>query len=263
FFSHQPDLNYDNPAVRRAMLDAVRFWLDRGLDGFRCDAAWYLVGREGPTWETLPEAPPILKEFRTVIDREYGGARVLLAEANQWPEDVRPYFGDGDEFHMAFNFPLMPRLYLGLRLEDSRPITDIFMQMPPIPPACQWGLFLRNHDELTLEMVTNEERAFMYYAYARERDMKLNLGIRRRLAPPRPAPELPVAHAAREPDHLLRRRDRHGRQRLARRPERRAHAHAVVARPQRGILERGSRRALPAGHRGSGLRLRGRQRCCR
>jgi len=183
FFSHQPDLNYDNPAVRRAMLDVMRFWLDRGLDGFRCDAVPYLVEREGTNCENLPETHAILKEFRAVIDREYGGARVLLAEANQWPEDVRPYFGDGDEFHMAFNFPLMPRLYLGLRLEDSRPITDIFTQMPPIPPGCQWGLFLRNHDELTLEMVTNEERAFMYYAYARESDMKLNLGIRRRLAP--------------------------------------------------------------------------------
>jgi maltose alpha-D-glucosyltransferase/alpha-amylase len=183
FFSHQPDLNYDNPAVRRAMLDVMRFWLDRGLDGFRCDAVPYLVEREGTNCENLPETHAILKEFRAVIDREYGGARLLLAEANQWPEDVRPYFGDGDEFHMAFNFPLMPRLYLGLRLEDSRPITDIFTQMPPIPPACQWALFLRNHDELTLEMVTNEERAFMYYAYAHERDMKLNLGIRRRLAP--------------------------------------------------------------------------------
>jgi maltose alpha-D-glucosyltransferase / alpha-amylase len=183
FFSHQPDLNYDNRAVRRAMLDVMRFWLDRGLDGFRCDAVPYLVEREGTNCENLPETHAILKEFRAVIDREYGGARLLLAEANQWPEDVRPYFGDGDEFHMAFNFPLMPRLYLSLRLEDSRPITDIFTQMPPIPPACQWGLFLRNHDELTLEMVTNEERAFMYYAYARERDMKLNLGIRRRLAP--------------------------------------------------------------------------------
>jgi maltose alpha-D-glucosyltransferase/alpha-amylase len=183
FFSHQPDLNYDNPAVRRAMLDVMRFWLDRGLDGFRCDAVPYLVEREGTNCENLPETHAILREFRAVIDREYGGARLLLAEANQWPEDVRPYFGDGDEFHMAFNFPLMPRLYLGLRLEDSRPITDIFTQMPPIPPACQWGLFLRNHDELTLEMVTDEERAFMYYAYAHERDMKLNLGIRRRLAP--------------------------------------------------------------------------------
>jgi maltose alpha-D-glucosyltransferase / alpha-amylase len=183
FFSHQPDLNYDNPAVRRAMLDVMRFWLDRGLDGFRCDAVPYLVEREGTTCENLPETHAILKEFRAVIDQEYGGDRILLAEANQWPEDVRPYFGNGDEFHMSFPFPLMPRLYLGLRLEDTRPITDIFTHTPPIPPACQWGLFLRNHDELTLEMVTNEERAFMYYAYAHEPDMKLNLGIRRRLAP--------------------------------------------------------------------------------
>src|SRR5882762_730447 len=183
FFSHQPDLNYDNPAVRREMLDVMRFWLDRGLDGFRCDAVPYLVEREGTSCENLPETHAILKDFRAVNDQEYGGDRVLLAEANQWPEDVRPYFGDGDEFHMAFHFPLMPRLYLGLRLEDTRPITDIFTHTPPIPPACQWGLFLRNHDELTLEMVTNEERAFMYYAYAYEPDMKLNLGIRRRLAP--------------------------------------------------------------------------------
>ena len=183
FFSHQPDLNYDNPAVRRSMLDVMRFWLDRGLDGFRCDAVPYLVEREGTSCENLPETHAILKEFRAVIDRQYGGDRVLLAEANQWPEDVRHYFGDGDEFHMAFHFPLMPRLYLGLRLEDTRPITDIFTHTPPIPPACQWGLFLRNHDELTLEMVTNEERAFMYFAYAHDRDMKLNLGIRRRLAP--------------------------------------------------------------------------------
>jgi maltose alpha-D-glucosyltransferase/alpha-amylase len=183
FFSHQPDLNYDNPAVRRSMLDVMRFWLDRGLDGFRCDAVPYLVEREGTSCENLPETHAILKEFRAVIDQEYGGDRILLAEANQWPEDVRPYFGNGDEFHMSFHFPLMPRLYLGLRLEDTRPITDIFTHTPPIPPACQWGLFLRNHDELTLEMVTNEERAFMYYAYAHDPDMKLNLGIRRRLAP--------------------------------------------------------------------------------
>ena len=183
FFHHQPDLNFDNPQVRRELLDVMRFWLDKGLDGFRCDAVPYLVEREGTSCENLPETHGILKEFRAVIDQEYGGDRVLLAEANQWPEDVRHYFGNGDEFHMAFHFPLMPRLYLGLRLEDTRPITDIFTHTPPIPPACQWGLFLRNHDELTLEMVTNEERAFMYYAYAYEPDMKLNLGIRRRLAP--------------------------------------------------------------------------------
>jgi maltose alpha-D-glucosyltransferase/alpha-amylase len=183
FFSHQPDLNYDTPAVREAMLDVMRFWLDRGLDGFRCDAVPYLIEREGTSCENLAETHEILKAFRRVIDREYGGDRVLLAEANQWPEDVRPYFGDGDEFHMAFHFPLMPRLYMAVRGEDRLPILDIFTHTPPIPPNCQWALFLRNHDELTLEMVTNEERDYMYYAYAGDPHMKLNLGIRRRLAP--------------------------------------------------------------------------------
>ncbi|HXG03626.1 MAG TPA: maltose alpha-D-glucosyltransferase [Candidatus Binatia bacterium] len=183
FFSHQPDLNYDNPAVRQAMLDVMRFWLDRGLDGFRCDAVPYLIEREGTSCENLPETHVILKEFRRVIDREYGGDRILLAEANQWPEDVRPYFGDGDEFHMAFHFPLMPRLYMAVRREERLPIVDIFTHTPPIPPSCQWCLFLRNHDELTLEMVTSEERDYMYYAYAQDPQAKLNLGIRRRLAP--------------------------------------------------------------------------------
>jgi maltose alpha-D-glucosyltransferase/alpha-amylase len=183
FFSHQPDLNYDNPAVKSAMLDVMRFWLDRGLDGFRCDAVPYLVEREGTSGENLPETHAILREFRRVIDSEYGGDRVLLAEANQWPEDVRPYFGDGDEFHMAFHFPLMPRRYMGIRREDRQPITDIFTHTPPIPPGCQWCLFLRNHDELKLEMVTSEERDYMYFAYASDPQMKLNLGIRRRLAP--------------------------------------------------------------------------------
>jgi maltose alpha-D-glucosyltransferase/alpha-amylase len=183
FFSHQPDLNYDHPDVREAMLGVMRFWLDRGLDGFRCDAVPYLIEREGTNCENLPETHDILKQFRGVIDREYGGDRVLLAEANQWPEDVRPYFGDGDEFHMSFHFPLMPRLYMAIRGEDRLPIVDIFTHTPPIPPNCQWALFLRNHDELTLEMVTNEERDYMYYAYASDPHMKLNLGIRRRLAP--------------------------------------------------------------------------------
>jgi len=143
----------------------------------------YLIEREGTNGENLPETHTVLKEFRAVVEREYGGSRVLLAEANQWPEDVRPYFGDGDEFHMAFHFPLMPRLYMGVRREDRLPITDIFTHTPAIPPACQWCLFLRNHDELTLEMVTNEERDYMYFAYATDPQMKLNLGIRRRLAP--------------------------------------------------------------------------------
>jgi len=183
FFSHQPDLNYDNATVRKAMLDVMRFWLDRGLDGFRCDAVPYLVEREGTICENLPETHDILKEFRRVIDSEYGGDRVLLAEANQWPEDVRPYFGDGDEFHMAFHFPLMPRLYMSIRREERLPLVDIYTHTPPIPPACQWCIFLRNHDELTLEMVTSEERDYMYYAYAQDPQAKLNLGIRRRLAP--------------------------------------------------------------------------------
>jgi len=183
FFSHQPDLNYDHPAVRTAMLDVMRFWLDRGLDGFRCDAVPYLVEREGTICENLPESHAILKEFRSVIDREDGGDRVLLAEANQWPEDVRPYFGDGDEFHMAFHFPLMPRLYMSIRREERLPLLDIYTHTPPIPPLCQWCIFLRNHDELTLEMVTSEERSYMYYAYAHDPQAKLNLGIRRRLAP--------------------------------------------------------------------------------
>ncbi|HLC41912.1 MAG TPA: maltose alpha-D-glucosyltransferase [Methylomirabilota bacterium] len=182
FFSHQPDLNYDSPDVRKAMLDVMRFWLDRGLDGFRCDAVPYLFEREGTSCENLPETHAHLRELRRIIDKEYTG-RVLLAEANQWPEDVRHYFGDGDEFHMAFHFPLMPRIYMAVHSEDRLPILDIFTHTPPIPDACQWGLFLRNHDELTLEMVTDTERDYMYYAYARDPETKLNLGIRRRLAP--------------------------------------------------------------------------------
>jgi maltose alpha-D-glucosyltransferase/alpha-amylase len=182
FFSHQPDLNYDHPGVRRAMLDVMRFWLDRGVDGFRCDAVPYLFEREGTDCENLPETHDYLKELRRIIDREYAG-RILLAEANQWPEDVRAYFGAGDEFHLAFHFPLMPRLYMALRAGDRLPITDIFTHTPRIPDGCQWCLFLRNHDELTLETVTDEERAFLYYAYASDPQMKLNLGIRRRLAP--------------------------------------------------------------------------------
>ena len=182
FFSHQPDLNYDNPAVQTAMLDAMRFWLDKGLDGFRCDAVPYLFEREGTNCENLPETHVFLKRLRASLDAQYRG-RVLLAEANQWPRDVRPYFGDGDEFHMAFHFPLMPRMYMAVFSGDRRPITDMFLHTPPIPEACQWCLFLRNHDELTLEMCTDPERDLMYYAYAQDPRMKLNIGIRRRLAP--------------------------------------------------------------------------------
>ena len=182
FFSHQPDLNYDNPAVQTAMLDAMRFWLDKGLDGFRCDAVPYLFEREGTNCENLPETHVFLKRLRASLDAQYRG-RVLLAEANQWPRDVRPYFGDGDEFHMAFHFPLMPRMYMAVFSGDRRPITDMFLHTPPIPDTCQWCLFLRNHDELTLEMCTDPERDLMYYAYAQDPRMKLNIGIRRRLAP--------------------------------------------------------------------------------
>jgi maltose alpha-D-glucosyltransferase/alpha-amylase len=182
FFSHQPDLNYDNPEVQEAMLQVLRFWLDRGLDGFRCDAVPYLFEREGTNCENLPETHAFLKRLRATIDREYRG-RILLAEANQWPKDVRAYFGDGDEFHMAFHFPLMPRLFLAVQSADRRPITDVFRHTPSIPDTCQWCLFLRNHDELTLEMCTDPERDYMYYAYAQDPLMKLNIGIRRRLAP--------------------------------------------------------------------------------
>ncbi|HMS83284.1 MAG TPA: maltose alpha-D-glucosyltransferase [Nitrospira sp.] len=182
FFSHQPDLNYENPAVRQAMLDTMAFWLDQGLDGFRCDAVPYLFEREGTICENLPETHDYLKSIRQRIDATYHG-RVLLAEANQWPTDVRPYFGNGDEFHMAFHFPLMPRLYMGVQSENRNPIIDMFTHTPEIPANCQWCLFLRNHDELTLEMCSGEERDYMYYAYARDPKVRRNIGIGRRLAP--------------------------------------------------------------------------------
>ncbi len=182
FFSHQPDLNYDNPAVREQMWNVMKFWLEMGVDAFRLDAVPYLVEREGTNCENLPETHDVLKELRRKLDEHFPG-RMLLAEANQWPADLRPYFGDGDEFHMAFHFPLMPRMFMGLKLEDRKPITEILQQTPEIPPSCQWSLFLRNHDELTLEMVTDMERDYMYDMYAGSKTMRLNLGIRRRLAP--------------------------------------------------------------------------------
>jgi maltose alpha-D-glucosyltransferase/alpha-amylase len=182
FFSHQPDLNWDNPAVREEMWNVMKFWLDIGVDGFRLDAVPYLIEREGTNCENLPETHDIIKELRHKVDEQYPGT-VLLAEANQWPADLRPYFGNGDEFHMAFHFPLMPRMFMGLRLEDRKPITEILQQTPDIPPTSQWCLFLRNHDELTLEMVTDVERDYMYDMYASDKHMRLNLGIRRRLAP--------------------------------------------------------------------------------
>jgi maltose alpha-D-glucosyltransferase / alpha-amylase len=182
FFSHQPDLNYDNPAVHDAMLNALRFWLDLGLDGFRMDAVPYLYERDGTNCENLAETHEFLKKVRATIDAEYPD-RVLLAEANQWPEDVVEYFGEGDECHMAFHFPVMPRMFMSMRREDATPIYEILDRTPPIPENCQWGLFLRNHDELTLEMVTDEERDYMYTEYAKDPRMKINVGIRRRLAP--------------------------------------------------------------------------------
>jgi maltose alpha-D-glucosyltransferase/alpha-amylase len=182
FFSHQPDLNYDNPEVQQAMLDVVSFWMEMGLDGFRVDAVPYLFEREGTNCENLPETHAFLKRLRAFVDANHPNC-LLLAEANQWPEDVVEYFGEGDEFHMNYHFPIMPRLFMALRQEDRRPIVEILERTPPIPENCQWGTFLRNHDELTLEMVTDEERDYLYNEYAKDRRMRLNVGIRRRLAP--------------------------------------------------------------------------------
>ncbi len=182
FFSSQPDLNFDNPAVREEVLNVLRFWLDKGVDGLRLDAVPYLFEREGTNCENLPETHAYLQELRAEIDRTYTN-RMLLAEANQWPPDVLPYFGDGDECHMAYHFPLMPRIYMSLRREVRTPIVEILARTPEIPPNCQWALFLRNHDELTLEMVTDDERDYMYAEYAKDPRARINLGIRRRLAP--------------------------------------------------------------------------------
>jgi maltose alpha-D-glucosyltransferase/alpha-amylase len=182
FFSHQPDLNHNNPAVVEAVIEVMKFWLDQGVDALRLDAVPYLCVREGTTNENLPETHAVIKRVRRELDKAYKN-RMLLAEANQWPADVRPYFGDADECHMAFHFPLMPRMFMALRQEERHAITEIMEQTPEIPPSCQWALFLRNHDELTLEMVTDEERDYMYQVYAADPQMRLNLGIRRRLAP--------------------------------------------------------------------------------
>ncbi len=182
FYSHQPDLNFDNPKVLEYVLKVMRFWLDMGVDGLRLDAIPYLVEREGTNNENLPETHEVLKKIRAELDKHYSD-RMLLAEANQWPEDTRPYFGEGDECHMGFHFPLMPRMYMAVAQEDRHPITDIIRQTPDIPEACQWGIFLRNHDELTLEMVTDRERDYLWRTYAEDRRARINLGIRRRLAP--------------------------------------------------------------------------------
>jgi maltose alpha-D-glucosyltransferase/alpha-amylase len=182
FFSHQPDLNFENPAVREAVFDALDFWLDAGVDGLRLDAVPYLYERDGTMCENLPETHEFLKKLRARVDSKYDG-RMLLAEANQWPEDSAAYFGKGDECHMCFHFPLMPRLFMSLRMENRFPIIDILEQTPPIPESSAWAIFLRNHDELTLEMVTDEERDYMYRVYASDPQARINLGIRRRLAP--------------------------------------------------------------------------------
>jgi len=182
FYSHQPDLNYENPQVQRAMLKVLDFWFGMGTDGLRLDAVPYLYEREGTNCENLPETHQFLKKMRSHVDSKFEN-RMLLGEANQWPEDAVAYFGDGDECHMAFHFPLMPRMFMAIRMEDRFPIIDILDQTPPIPEFCQWAIFLRNHDELTLEMVTDEERDYMYRVYAQDPQMRINLGIRRRLAP--------------------------------------------------------------------------------
>ena len=182
FFSHQPDLNFDNPQVLKAIHRVMRFWLDVGVDGFRLDAIPYLCERDGTNNENLPETHAVLKKLRSLIDAKYPNV-LLLAEANQWPEDVREYFGDGDECHMAYHFPLMPRMYMAIAQEERHPITEIMAQTPDIPDGCQWAIFLRNHDELTLEMVTNKERDYMYHMYAADKRARVNFGIRRRLAP--------------------------------------------------------------------------------
>ncbi len=182
FYSSQPDLNFDNPKVQEEMINVARFWLDLGVDGFRADAVPYLFEREGTNCENLPETHVYLKKLRAFMEANYPG-KILLCEANQWPEDVRPYFGDGDEFHMGFHFPIMPRIYMALKKERADDMIEILRRTPSIPENCQWCTFLRNHDELTLEMVTPEERQWMWEQYAPEPRMRINLGIRRRLAP--------------------------------------------------------------------------------
>lgn len=269
FFSHQPDLNYDNPAVQDAMIDVIRFWLGLGIDGFRLDAVPYLFEREGTNCENLPETHAFLRRVRKVVDDEFPG-RVLLAEANQWPADVVEYFGDpttgGDECHMAFHFPLMPRIFMAVRRESRIPISEILAQTPEIPDMAQWGIFLRNHDELTLKMVTDEERDYMYSEYAKDPRMKANVGIRRRLAPlldnDRNQIELFTALllSLPVPGAVLRRRDRHGRRDLAGGPRRCAHPDAMDPGPQRGVFQGQPRPALPAGQPGLRLRVSGGQR---
>ena len=200
FYSHQPDLNYDNPETRRALTQVLDFWLGMGVDGLRLDAVPYLYERDGTNCENLPETHDYLRELRRHVDERFPN-RLLLAEANQWPEDAIAYFGDGDECQMAFHFPLMPRLFMAVHMEDRFPVIDILQQTPPIPDDCQWAVFLRNHDELTLEMVTDEDRDYMYRVYAQDAEARVNLGIRRRLAPL--LEQQPASHRADERAALL------------------------------------------------------------
>ena len=252
FFHHQPDLNYENPEVADTMIDLVRFWLDLGFDGFRLDAVPYLYQRDGTAGEHLPETHAFIKRIRKQLEADYPG-RILLAEANGWPSDVADYFGDGDECHLCFHFPLMPRLFMAVRREQRYPITEILAQTPVINDSCQWAIFLRNHDELTLEMVTDEDRDYLIAEYAKDPRMKRHMGIGRRLAPlldnDRDMTELLYAlllSLPGQPRHLLRGRAHDGRQHLPRRPGLGADAHAVVARPQRRVLQGRLRPALPA-----------------
>jgi maltose alpha-D-glucosyltransferase / alpha-amylase len=271
FYSHQPDLNFDNPRVMKSILAVMRFWLEMGVDGLRLDAVPYLVEREGTHNENLPETHAILKRIRSELDASFSD-RMLLAEANQWPEDTQIYFGNGDECHMAFHFPLMPRMYMAIAQEDRFPITDIMRQTPEIPENCQWAIFLRNHDELTLEMVTDSERDYLWNTYASDRRARLNLGIRSQGAaqsghpspagpsvgarpPPHRIDEVAALYHARHAGDLLWRRNRDGRQFPSGRPRRRAHPHAMVVRPQWRLLARRSGVACPARHHGSALRL--------
>ncbi len=244
------------------MLEVLDFWLGMGVDGLRLDAVPYLFERDGTSCENLPETHAFLRALRAHVDARFTD-RMLLAEANQWPEDAVAYFGEGDECHMAFHFPVMPRIFVAIHLEDRFPLADILAQTPPLPPGCQWALFLRNHDELTLEMVAEEERDAMYRAYAAEPVMRLNLGIRRRLAPltgnDRRHVELMNAllfSLPGTPVALLRRRDWDGRQRLPGRPRRRAHADAVERGQERRLLARQPAEAGAAGDRRPRVPLR-------
>ena len=261
FFSHQPDLNYDQPRVVEETLAVVRFWLDLGVDALRVDAIPYLVEREGTNCENLPETHLLIRNLRQEIDAAFEN-RTMLAEANQWRTDVRPYFGDGNECHMAFHFPLMLRSYMALRQEDRLAIVDIMAQTPEIPDTCQWALFLRNHDELTLEMVRSDERDYMVLAYSADSRMRINLGIWRRLATlmdnNRRRIELLNSlffFISRNAGALLWRRDRDGGQHIPRRPERGAHAHAMECGSQRRLLAGHARQAVQPRHHGPDLGL--------